>query len=202
MALAMSLNPYESPQIPAGDEPQDEEATVAWPATGAFRYYQTLVWHTGTPLPPVCVRTGLPADTTLVLTMRPLIDDDGSIHAAYEFKPKLYEVVLPINAAGCKTHDWRQAGLYSLLVGCICGAIAAFWPGDMFTRSSLGVLTVVLLGIAAVVCIAAGLRWLAGPMRIQLLCIDRTYLQLFGLHPSFLSSLPEWPVPDRDSVRR
>src|SRR6188472_2750089 len=130
MIFVMSVNPYESPSIPADDGPAaEDEAPVAWPATGAFRYYQTLVWHTGTPLPAVCVRSGLPADTTLALTMRPLIDDDGSINPAYEFKPKLYEVVLPINAAGYKIHDWRRLGVYCLLAGLLCGAIAAYWPG-------------------------------------------------------------------------
>jgi hypothetical protein len=198
----MSINPYEPPLIPAEDALQEDEAPVAWPATGAFRYYQTLVWNTATPLPRICVRTGLPADSTSTLTMRPLIDDDGSLSPTFDLKTRLYDVVLPINAAGYQAHDWRQAGLYSTLVGLLCGAIASFWPGTLATNSSLNVIIVVVLGIAAVVSIGAGLRWLAGPVRIQLLCVDRTYLQLFGLHPAFLDSLPEWPVPDRDSVRR
>jgi len=198
----MSINPYEPPLLPAGDGSQEDETAVAWPATGAYRYYQTLVWHTATPLPGVCVRSGLPADSTLTLTMRPLIDDDGSLAPAFDLKTRLYDVVLPINTAGYKAYDWRQVGLYCTLGGVLCGAVAAFWPGEMFTRSPIHVVIVVLLGIAAVISIAAGLRWLAGPTRIQLLCVDRTYLQLFGLHPAFLDSLPEWPVPDRDSVRR
>lgn len=200
MADAMSINPYESPQIPADDSAAEGGAPVAWPATGAFRYYQTLVWNTDTPLPRVCVRTGLPADGTLKLTMRPLIDDDGTVTPLPEFKTRLYEVVLPINAAGYQAYDWRQVGLYVTLAGLMCGAIAAYWPSQGPASAPFNVLGVAMFGLAALVLLAAGLRWLARPMRIQLLCVDRTYLQLFGLHPAFLDSLPEWPVPDRDSA--
>jgi hypothetical protein len=196
----MSINPYESPRIPAGDRPQDAEATMAWPATGAFRYYQTLVWNTGTALPRICVRTGLPADAALAFALRPLIDDDGSIAAAYQLKPKLYSIVLPINTAGYKAYDWRKLGLYFSLAGLMCGGIAVFWPAMPFAPG-FDVLGTLLFGLAAVLLLGAGLRWLARPAQIQLLCIDRTYLQLFGLHQSFLDGLPEWPVPDRDSVR-
>src|SRR5262245_4829349 len=123
MALAMTVNPYQPPLIPADDGLQEDETAVAWPATGAFRYYQTLVWHTGTALPRVCVRSGLPADSSLTLTMRPLIDDDGSLAPAFDLKQRLYDVVLPINSAGYRAYDWRQVGLYSTLVGVLCGAV-------------------------------------------------------------------------------
>lgn len=197
----MAVNPYESPLLPAADEPSDDPP-VAWPATGAFRYYQTLVWHTATPLPKICVRTGAPADSTEKLTLLPLIDDDGTVPPAFDLKTRLYAVELPIYAAGSKANDWRQTGVICLVAGLVCTVAALVWPASRFTVYPFNVLAAGLFGFGAVALLAVGLRWLAGPMRIQLLCVDRTYVQLYGLHPSFLMALPDWPVPDRDSVRR
>jgi hypothetical protein len=202
MALAMPVNPYEPPLLPADEGATEDEAPVAWPATGAFRYYQTLVWNTATPLPRVCVRSGLAADSTMTITARALIDDDGSL-LSRDSKPREYALELPISVSGCKLQDWRHIGMYCLLLGLMCGAVAAFWPGPLRRLDPLfNLLPALVFGVAAVVLLAVGLRWMARPMRIQLLCVDRTYFQLFGLHPAFLESLPEWPVPDRDSVRR
>src|ERR1044071_4636070 len=128
MAYAMSVNPYQSPLISPDEDIADDEAPVAWPATGAFRYYQTLVWNTATPLPRICVRSGLPADSTMKITGRALIDDDGSLPSTRQ-KPREYELEVPISAAGNKLHDWRHLGIYCSLAGLMCGAIAAFWPG-------------------------------------------------------------------------
>jgi hypothetical protein len=50
--------------------------------------------------------------------------------------------------------------------------------------------------------IAGGLRLLVGPPSVFLLMVDRTYLQIGGLHPNFLAALPPWPVPDYDSQNR
>jgi hypothetical protein len=153
-------------------------------------------------LPPVCVRSGLPADATITITGKALIDDDGSLahHAA---KSREYALQLPISAAGSRLQDWRHIGAYCSLAGLMCGAIAAFWPGPLRQLDPLfNIVPAVTFGLAAVLLLAVGLRWLARPMRIQLLCVDRTYFQLFGLHQAFLDGLPQWPVPDRDSVRR
>jgi hypothetical protein len=198
---SMPLNPYEPPLIPAED-PTEDGAQVAWPATGAYRYYQTLVWNPATPLPRVCVRSGLPADTIMTITARALIDDDGSL-VANPSKSREYDLELPINAAGYKLHDWRLIGMYCLLAGLMCGAIAAYWPGPFRRLDPLfNLMPALTFGLAALSLLALSLHWLARPRKIQLLCVDRTYFQLFGLHPAFLNSLPEWPVPDRDSVRR
>lgn len=202
MAQVMSVNPYEPPLISAAEGAPEDEAQVAWPATGAFCYYQTLVWNTATPLPRICVRSGLPADTTMTIKGRPLIDDDGSLAAAGQ-PPGEYELELPISAAGHKLHDWRHLGIYCMLAGLMCSAAAVYWPGPFRRLDPLfNVMPALTFGLAALALLAVGLRWLARPMRIQVLCVDRTYLQLYGLHPKFLESLPEWPVPDRDSVRR
>ena len=50
------LNPYEPPTIPA------EVLEPPWPAGGAYSDGQYLVLHHATVLPPICVKTGRPAE--------------------------------------------------------------------------------------------------------------------------------------------
>jgi hypothetical protein len=190
----MSMNPYESPRIPADDGPPEDDTAVAWPATGAYRYYETLVWHHSSPLPQICVSSGQPADGAIAITLRPLIGDDGSIASKQKPRSRGYQIVLPVKSSACDQGTWRRVGMLALGSGLILGALAAVWNG--------GFLMIAVLGIASITLLACGLRWVVGPVRIQLLCVDRTYFQLFGLHPDFLAALPQWPVPDADSAGR
>ena len=112
----MAVNPYEPPQSPP-EPPPDEACLVAWPASGAYAYYQTLVWQPDSPLPPVCVASGLPSDNTLTLTLKPLIDDDGSIKPAFELKPRLYDLRLPVHPSAAQGRSQPRLGLGLLLAG-------------------------------------------------------------------------------------
>ena len=192
----MAVNPYEPPQTPP--EPPDEACLVAWPATGAYVYYQTLVWQPDSPLPPVCVRSGLPAEETVVLTLKPLIDDDGSIKPAFELKLRLYDLRLPMHPSAAQRRGQPRLGFCLLLAGAALGMFALGAEG-LTVGPSAGLMLVA--GAAAIVLVGLGIRLMARPAPITLLCVDRGFVQLYGLHPSCLAALPEWPVPDRDSVR-
>jgi hypothetical protein len=190
------MNPYEPPLTPP--ESVRDDLLVAWPASGAYRYHSSLVWHRESPLPKVCVRSGLPANGQLRLSLRALIDDDGSLRPSDAAHAGEYVVMLPINVATQPKTTHQRIGGGLLGIGIVLGLALFLVPG-IAGALEFAPLLYVGVGLTATALVVAGLRLARGPAPIQLLCVDRGFLQLFGVHPTFLAALPEWPVPDEHS---
>lgn len=199
------MNPYESPRLPSDAGLNDEgEPLVAWPATGAYSYYSTLVWHPASPLPRVCVRSGLPSDELMNFVLPPLLDDDGTLPPRLHHRGrKLYDVCLPVNRRASSFKTPRRIALL-LLLGGILVALGSSLPLRSLglpVPAALDPLVPVVSLLLCAVMVVSGMRLFVGPPSAFLLVVDRGYLQIGGLHPRFLAALPPWPVPDRDSAK-
>lgn len=70
-----SENPYQSPSIPA------EVLAPEWPVAGVFSDGHYLVLHHASTLPPLCIKTGLPAETHVMADLVGGLPNDGSVPA-------------------------------------------------------------------------------------------------------------------------
>ena len=95
------VNPYESPILPAEvPEPQ-------WPAGGAYVDGQYLVLHHASSLPPICVKSGLPAELEQEYELIGGLPNDDSVAPTRQrwLGDKVYAIRLPLT----KRVVWRAA---------------------------------------------------------------------------------------------
>jgi hypothetical protein len=193
------MNPYEPPTIPA------EPLEIPWPEEGVYRDRGYIVLHHRTKLPPICVRTGLPADVEQWQDLVGGTPNDGSIPPTGRgwFTGKYYNISVPLSSQAVRTTLWYRRILWILVLGVlplllligVLGKVTAAPAADMPFRairfSGFDHLLVWPL-IGLMVC--AGL--LADSRKyLRLECIARGYFWLANGRPGFLVQLPAWPVP-------
>src|SRR5688500_7733750 len=114
-------NPYQSPAIPA------ELFEPEWPAAGVFSDGQYLVLHHTSRLPPVCLKTRLPADTHIAAELVGGLPNDDSVPPSRRrwYGDKVYAIEVPLsNKALGRANMLRLAGNI-LAVLCLLSLIAA-----------------------------------------------------------------------------
>jgi hypothetical protein len=189
------LNPYEPPNIPAEvPEPQ-------WPSGGAYSDGHYLVLHHASSLPPICVKSGLPAELEQEYELLGGLPNDGSVPATRErwLGDKTYAIRLPLT----KRVAWRaklmHVGGISLGVLMFAGLLGwvCFQPQLSPSISGEAVLISALVGLIGSVALLTEARH-----QLQLECVARGFFWISKVPGRYLQQLPPWPVPRPSFWRR
>lgn len=189
------LNPYEPPTIPA------EVLEPPWPAGGAYSDGQYLVLHHATNLPPICVKTGRPAELEQDYELIGGLPNDGSVPATRErwLGDKVYAIRLPLTRRVVRWAKWMHAG--GITLGILTVAVLLAWvcfqPQVWAAVSGEAILISVLVGLIVSVGLLSESRH-----QLQLECIARGYYWISKVPQSYLQQLPPWPVPRPSFWRR
>jgi hypothetical protein len=190
----VSINPYEPPIIPA------EILEPEWPTSGCYRDGRFLVLHHASPLPPICIKTGQPAETEQEYELFGGLPNDGSVPATRKrwLCDKIYAIRIPLtqravrrakllNVVGITTASMMLLALFSL---------AWFFP---LGRNDLGnyVMISALIGLIVSVGLLSEAR-----QQLQLECVARGFFWISKAPARYLSQLPPWPVPRPSFWRR
>lgn len=188
-------NPYEPPAIPA------EVLEPEWPTTGVYRDRSFVVMHYAAKMPPICVRTGKPADKVRPLELVGGMPNDGSVPATGKkwYGDKYYRIEVPLHG-NAVLHNLllRRLG-YGMAFVCLLGLLLGAWfyrelrPRDWLEQAMVWL----LLGLVAAVGFLAESRRL-----LRLECIAREYLWISQAPKAYLRQLPPWPVPRPSWWRR
>jgi hypothetical protein len=168
------INPYASPQID-GYNLQSQEV-------GVWQDGELIVMHVSATLPPICVKTGKPAEHYSDITIR----------WVQNFLPWNLTIKVPLTWAAFRAAiAVPVAAFLAALVftAALVGAAASF--GD---ESILLMLLVVVLAVATIVMGIRALNALGNLLRVHR--TDGKYLWLSGAGPLFLRQLPEWEKRD------
>src|SRR3954470_9082332 len=140
-----TINPYQSPSIPA------ELLEPQWPAGGAYRDGSYLVLHHASTLPPICVKTGRPAETEQELELIGGLPNDGSVPASGKkwYGDKVYSIRLPLShRAVHRAALMQRAGLSLAVLLLLTLFLLAWFYSDLERlRSANGVLITALVGL-------------------------------------------------------
>lgn len=189
------LNPYEPPTIPA------EVLEPQWPAGGVYSDGQYLVLHHASSLPPICVKSGRPAELEQDYELLGGLPNDGSVPATRErwLGDKVYAIRLPLTRRVVWWSKLMHAGGISLGVLMFAGLIvwACFQP---YLRPAVGgeaVLIGALVGLIVSVALLNEARH-----QLQLECVARGFFWISKVPKRYLQQLPPWPVPRASFWRR
>jgi hypothetical protein len=189
------LNPYEPPILPA------EVLEPQWPAGGAYCDAQYLVLHHASSLPPICVKSGRPAELEQDYELIGGLPNDGSVPASRErwLGDKVYTIRLPLTRRVVSRARWMHFGGISLGVLILVGLLAwaAFHPQLRPSISGEAVLITALLGLIASVALLTEARH-----QLQLECVARGFFWISKVPNRYLEQLPPWPVPRPSFWRR
>lgn len=168
-------NPYASPQG-AGDYGSDIDPNV-----GAWRDGHWLVMHVNAGLPPICVKTGQPAECYAETTIR----------WVQHLVPWAESIRVPLTRVAYRRHV--VAPLVVFLATLLTSGLLV-WIASLFDEVPLFlILSVVALPIATIV---AGMRALGALGRLLTVGDARgKHLWLSGASPEFLRQLPKWEAP-------
>ena len=190
-----SLNPYESPILPA------EVLEPQWPAGGAYCDGHYLVLHHASSLPPICIKSGLPAELEQDYELVGGLPNDESIPATRQrwLGDKIYSIRLPL----CRRVVWQSklmntAGI-SLGVLMFGGLFVwvCFQPYLRPSISGEAILIGALVGLIVSVALLSESRH-----QLQLECIARGFFWISKVPKRYLKQLPPWPVPRPSFWRR
>jgi hypothetical protein len=189
------VNPYEPPSLPA------EVLEPPWPAGGAYSDGQHLVLHHASPLPPICVKSGLPAELEQDYELIGGLPNDDSVPATRHrwLGDKAYTIRLPLTRRVVRRARLMHAGGISLGVLMFAGLLmwACFQP---YVRPAIGgeaVLIGALMGLIASVALLTEARH-----QLQLECVARGFFWISKVPKRYLQQLPPWPVPRPSFWRR
>ncbi len=190
-----SENPYLSPAIPA------ELLEPPWPESGAFRDGSYLVLHHSTLLPPICLKTGLPAETTILAELSGGLSNDDSAPATRKkwYGDKIYAIQVPMShKAMRRAKRIRAAGLIMAAIMLACLAmvavgyrqVAAWQMAELLPGAFLAGLVISLAMITE------------SRHNLRLECVARGYFWIANVPKKSLKQFPEWPVPRPSLWRR
>lgn len=184
-------NPYESPSIPAGMlEPE-------WPTEGVFRDGNLLVLKAGTPLPPLCVRTGLPADANLSVSLLCRGANDKSVTPSIRsfWSGVQYSLDIPVSSIWLRKQRWRKSmSIFLLLFGFIVlGLVMLFLLLVLSAdrQTWVGFPTI----LSFIMLFVGGLLADSSKPVHFVLTISRGFIWIGGADQRYLQQLPEWPAP-------
>jgi hypothetical protein len=189
------LNPYEPPLLPAEvPEPQ-------WPAGGAYSDGQYLVLHHASSLPPICVKSGQPAELEQDYELIGGLPNDGSVPATRErwLGDKIYAIRLPLTRRvvwRAKLMNAAGVSLGVLMFGVLI-IWACFQPRLSPSISGEAVLVSALVGLIISVALLT-----EGRHQLQLECVARGFFWISKVPKRYLQQLPPWPVPRPSFWRR
>lgn len=191
----LSLNPYEPPIIPA------EVLEPQWPAGGAYCDGQYLVLHHATTLPPICVKTGQPAELEQDYELIGGLPNDGSVPASRErwLGDKVYAIRLPLTRRIVRRAALMHGSGISLgvLMFAALLAWACFQPQLRPSISGEAVLIGAMVGLIVSVALLTEARH-----QLQLECVARGFFWISKVPRRYLQQLPPWPVPQPSFWRR
>ena len=194
--MATAVNPYAAPQFAGEYSPQIPPKPGAFP--GLWRQGNVLVMHKQAPLPPICLKSGLPATKWL---RRNLQWHEPWLAITILAGVLVYVIIALIMTKRATlmiglTDEWaaRRRTRMMIALGIVLASFAIGAAGFVlgnrgwgnegwFSLIAMGVFT--LLGGAIYGQFACRLIW---PQRIT----DQ-YVWLKGVHPSILDQLPVWP---------
>lgn len=190
----MSINPYEPPTIPA------EVLEPEWPCGGCYRDGKYLVMHHASALPPICVRTGRPAETEQEHELTGGLPNDGSVPAARKrwYGDKVYLIRVPLSKRAVRQGELLEiAGIVTAsLMLLALFSLAWFYR---LGKNDVGnyILVAALIGLIVSVGLLSEAR-----QKLQLECVARGYFWISNAPARYLKLLPEWPVPRPGFWRR
>ncbi len=188
-------NPYQSPAVPA------ELLEPEWPTSGVYRDGHYLVLHHTSRLPPICLKTNLPAVTEIPANLVGGLPNDGSIPATRRkwYGDKVYVVQVPLSAQALRRAAWIRGIAYFIAsITFLCLVLTTLF----FTKlGQLGwaeaVPVYLLVGLIVSVALLSESRH-----HLRLECIARGYFWLANAPWRYLQELPAWPVPRPSWWRR
>jgi hypothetical protein len=188
------VNPYEPPSIPA------EVLEPQWPAGGAYSDGSYLVLHHASTLPPICVKTGRPAETEQDYELVGGIND-GSVPESQLrwYGEKVYTIRLPLSQVAVSRARWMHVFGVGLAIAMLAGLFVLAWMYSIM-RSPFwaeGWLGAGLIGLIVSVAFLTEARH-----QLQLECVARGYFWISKAPRKYLRQLPEWPVPQPSFWRR
>jgi hypothetical protein len=190
-----SPNPYEPPVLPA------EVLEPPWPSGGAYRDGAYLVLHHASTLPPICIKSGRPAETQQEYELAGGLPNDGSAPSARKrwYGDKVYVIQLPLTARAV----WWGKVLNRLGLGVAAVTLSALpCIGWYYTSLKPSLLPDFLLVGALVGLITSVALLTEARHQLRLECVARGFFWISNLPKRFLKQLPEWPVPRPSFWRR
>jgi hypothetical protein len=173
-----SANPYASPQTDAYEQPA--------PQVGVWQDGEYLVMHLGAALPPICVKSGQPAERYSAVTIR----------WVQIFVPWRSTIAVPLTWAAYRKAMFAPVVIF---VGTLAATVAMVGVAARFDDEPI--LLILLVAALAVATIVTGLRALNALGTVLRVSRSRgKHLWLSGAGPEFLKQLPKWedlPQPRR-----
>ena len=183
-----SENPYQSPAIPA------ELLQPEWPAAGVFSDGHYLVLHHTSTLPPICVKTGLPAEIHVPADLVGGLPNDDSVPATRRkwYGDNVYTIQVPLSYMALRLLDRvRAAGL--IVAG------ATFLAMTLIAIFYVRLQELGLADVAPVCCVIGLIASVAllteSRHHLRLECVARGYFWIANPSKEYLRELPPWPVP-------
>jgi len=184
----LSVNPYESPAIPA------ELLEPEWPATGVYRDGAYLVMHHEATLPPICIKTGKPAEVEQTIELVGGLPNDRSVREAGRklLGDKVYRIQAPLSRRAVDRARWMHRAFLVAAVISVSALIAAAW----FDRELHACGLADWVGIWLLAGFIGSIAWLGETRRrLKLECVAQGYFWISKAPPCYLRQLPPWPVP-------